>query len=101
MAARMTCALISVGLTIWRPIVYATAMPKIKGPKNSATAVMFWAARIDRAREEIIVATILLESFKPLRNANRRARKMIAMMTGDTTFYLLSHSLKDSYRGTL
>ena len=61
-------------------------MPKIKGPKNSAAAVMFWAARIDRAREEIIVATILLESFKPLRNANRRARKITAMMTGDTNF---------------
>jgi hypothetical protein len=84
MAARITCVLISVGLTTTLPIVFATAIPKIKGPKNSATAVIPWAARMDMAREEIIVATMLLESLTPFRNAYKRAKKITPSKVGDT-----------------
>src|SRR5664280_295020 len=56
----------------------------MKGPRNSATAVINRAARADKARDEIIVATILLESFRPFRNAYTRAKMAMAIRTGDT-----------------
>ena len=66
------------------PIVFATAIPKINGPRNSATAVIPRAARGEMAREEIIVATMLLESLMPFRKAYRRAKTTIAIRIGDT-----------------
>jgi len=56
--------------TISCPMVFATATPKMKGPENSAMAVIARATRGRMAREEIMVATILLESFTPLRKSN-------------------------------
>jgi hypothetical protein len=61
-AARITSMVIVPGLTMSCPMVLATATPKIKGPKNSDTAVTPNATRGRKAREEIIVATMLLES---------------------------------------
>ena len=69
MAARMTVVFKSCGLTTTRAMVFATAIPKTKGPLNSAKAVKPIAVRCDSAREEIMVATMLLESLAPLRNA--------------------------------
>ena len=61
-------------------MVVATATPKIKGPLNLATAVNASAIRGRMAREEIIVATTLLESWTPLRKSKASA-KMIRMIS--------------------
>jgi len=54
------------------------------------------AARGAMAREEIIVATMLLESFMPFINAYTTARAMIAISTGltnpDRTWHLSEYS---------
>src|SRR5665648_1458 len=61
-AATSTQILMEPGNTISSPIVFATATPNRKGPENSATAVIYKALRGDMARENMIVATMLLES---------------------------------------
>ena len=66
-AAKMTSMVIVPGTTMSCPMVLATATPKRKGATNSAMAVIPSAARGDKARDEIIVATMLLESCKPFR----------------------------------
>jgi len=61
-AASSTGRVTLCGGTIPSPIVEATATPKINGPTNSAIAVSVRAIRGDIAREEMMVATRLLES---------------------------------------
>ena len=61
-AAMIAVILIVPGSTISPPMVFATATPKINGPENSAIDVMVSAHLGDIALEEIMVATILLES---------------------------------------
>ena len=65
--AKTTAGEINAGVTIPCPMEYATATPKMKGLTVSVTAINARAARGDMAREEIIVATILLESLNPFR----------------------------------
>ncbi len=77
-AAMMTALLIAAGSTTSLPMVVATATPKRNGPTNSAIAVMPRAARGAMARDEIMVATMLLESCIPFRKSNIKA---MAMMT--------------------
>src|SRR5690606_22624952 len=60
-------------LTISLPTVLATVTPNRKGPRNSATAVKPSAVCGRNAREEIMVATILLESRIPLMNSKINA----------------------------
>jgi hypothetical protein len=59
--------------TISPPTVFATVTPNRNGP-NSATAVTPNAVFGRNAREEIMVATILLESRIPLINSKTSAR---------------------------
>lgn len=54
------------------PMVSATATPKRKGAINSATAVMYNAVRGFIARDEITVATMLDESWKPFRKSKTK-----------------------------
>src|SRR5712692_3855640 len=61
-ATTITCRLIVPGLMMSLPMVLATATPKMNGPENSATAVTASATGGRKARDEIIVATMLLES---------------------------------------
>src|SRR5512146_937651 len=67
-SAATTSAIDSLGLggrlSTWAPMVVATATPKRKGPRNSATAVIVSACRGESARDEIIVATMLELSWK-------------------------------------
>jgi hypothetical protein len=52
----------------------------MKGPMKFATAVIHSATRGGKAREEIMVATTLLESWTPFRKSNTRASMMTAMI---------------------
>src|SRR5512143_1869679 len=81
-AASTIVVVMVVGSTTSFPIVLATATPKIKGPENSASAMVPSATRGEKARDEIIVATILLESCTPFRKSKHRARAITAMSTG-------------------
>ncbi len=74
--------MIAVAITTSFPIVLATATPKMNGPKKLATAVMARATRGERAREEIMVATTLLESCTPFRKSKMRARTITAIRIG-------------------
>jgi len=85
-AARITLVLIKWESTIPLPIVCATATPKMNGPENSATAVTPSATRGENARDEIIVATTLLESWMPLRRSNEAPITITAMSTGVKVF---------------
>ena len=76
--------LIVPGVTISLPMVVATATPKISGPENSATAVVPRATRGEKAREEIMVATMLLESCTPFRKSKTRANAIAASRMGVT-----------------
>jgi small neutral amino acid transporter SnatA (MarC family) len=75
-------------ITTSRPIVVATATPKINGPQNSATAVIVKANRGENAREEIIVATILQESVMPFRKVLARANTIMTIVMDDIMDYL-------------
>jgi hypothetical protein len=77
-AAMITALLIAAGSTTSLPIVVATATPKRKGPAKWAAALMSSAIRGETARDEIIVATMLLASWKPFRKSKTKA---IAIMT--------------------
>jgi hypothetical protein len=57
-------------------MVVATATPKMNGPTKLATAVNPSAMRGRIAREEIIVATTLLESCTPFRKSNVSAKRI-------------------------
>ena len=74
-------------------MVVATATPKMNGPENSATAVTPRATRGENAREEIMVATMLLESWMPLSKSNPRPSTITTMrrgvMDGVSLFYVL------------
>ena len=61
-AATSTFVLMAWESTISAPMVVATATPKMKGPQNSAIAVIPSAILGEMARDEIMVATMLLES---------------------------------------
>jgi hypothetical protein len=63
-------------------MVLATATPKMNGPENSATAVTPRATRGENARDEIIVATTLLESWIPFKKSNRAPNTITAIRTG-------------------
>jgi len=76
--------LMAPGRMIPWPIVLATANPKMNGPRNSAAAANARAARGGMARDEIIVATMLLASFAPFTNALMNANIIIAIIIGDT-----------------
>ena len=80
-------------------MVLATATPKTNGPKKLATAVIARATRGDSARDEIMVATTLLESWIPFRKSKIRAKTITAIMIGDmlTTLQLgdLDHDVGD------
>jgi hypothetical protein len=52
-----------------RPMVAATATPKMKGPANSPTSAIARAARGGKDRVEIGAATKAPELFSPLKNA--------------------------------
>jgi hypothetical protein len=60
-------------------MVVATATPKRNGPTKWATALIDKALRGDMARDEIMVATMLLESWKPFRKSNVSAMVMITI----------------------
>ena len=61
-AARRTVSLMAWAATISSPMVLATATPKTNGPTKLASAVIPSARRGESARDEIMVATTLLES---------------------------------------
>src|SRR5512138_3724345 len=73
-AARITFNVNTFDWTISAPIVLATVTPNKKGPRNSATAAIPSAVRGPKARDEIIVATILLASRIPFRKSKTSAR---------------------------
>src|SRR5512143_1527213 len=54
----------------------------MNGPENSASAMVPSATRGEKARDEIIVATMLLESCTPFRKSKHSARAITAMSTG-------------------
>src|SRR3990167_3999055 len=72
-APMITHALITVGSTMSFPIVFATAVPKIKGPRNSQLAAMIRAADGDIDREAIIVATTFEASWNPFTKSKTMA----------------------------
>ncbi len=82
-AANKTASLMAPAITTSSPMVLATATPKMKGPKNSASAVIPNARRGESARDEIMVATTLLESWMPFKKSNRNARPMTTIMMVD------------------
>ena len=61
-AASRTVMLMCSGATMSLPIVVATATPKMNGPTKFARAVISRAICGRMARDEIMVATMLLES---------------------------------------
>ena len=67
------------GSTMPLPIVAATAVPKKKAPTNSKTEAMMRAHFGEMALEEIMVATMLEESWKPLEKSNRSASPTVKM----------------------
>src|SRR6185436_17754500 len=69
--------------TTWSPIVFATTMPNKNGPRNSAIDVIPSAVCGANAREEIMVATTLLESRMPVRKSNSSASAMTMMSSLD------------------
>src|SRR5687768_2451077 len=86
--------------TMPSPIVFATTTPKRKGPKNAATAVSPNATSGRKARDEIMVATILLESRIPLKNSKINARVITRVNSGDidTLLSLLHYNIRDDIR---
>src|SRR5947209_8231225 len=83
-ATMITSRLMVPGAIRSLPMVLATATPKINGPENSAAAVTASATAGGNARDEIIVATILLASRKPLSKLKKSARPMSSSSGGVT-----------------
>ena len=82
-AARMTVIVMVFGSTTSCPIVFATATPKMNGPDEIRPAPSFPRQRADeKARDEIIVATTLLESCTPFRKSKPRASTITAIRIG-------------------
>src|SRR5688572_7101764 len=86
-AERITPRVNTSDCAISSPIVRATVTPKRKGPRNSAIAVMLNAVRGPKARDEIMVATILLASRMPLRKSKTSARAITIMSSGDMVVF--------------
>ena len=76
-AAMMTALVIATGSTTSCPMDVASTTPKRNGPAKWATARMPNALRGDIAREEIMVATMLLASWKPFKKSNTKAMAMM------------------------
>src|SRR5690349_8992126 len=78
-------------------MVFATPVPKRNGPANSATAVMPNATRGWNVLDEIIVATILLESRNPLKNPKASASTITTLSSADekNKLCLLHHDISD------
>ena len=68
----MTNRLMAPGATMSLPMVLATATPKMNGPENSATAVTAMATGGRKARDETIVATMLLEFAITIEQAEQK-----------------------------
>src|SRR3989304_1172678 len=87
--------------TISLPTVFATVTPKRNGPRNSATAVIPRAVCGWNAREEIMVATILLESRIPFKNSKINARIITRINSEDivTLSGSLYNDIRDRVRG--
>src|SRR5205823_2643138 len=84
------------------PIVLATATPKMNGPENSARAVTVMATPGRKAREEIMVATMLLESRKPLSRLKKSARPMRSSRSGGKSGSgHLDHDVADDVGGLI
>src|SRR6266851_6381435 len=81
-ATTITSRLMAPGATRSLPMVLATATPKMNGPENSATAVTAMATAGRKARDEIMVATMLLASRKPLSRLKNSARPMRSSSSG-------------------
>ena len=88
-ATKITCKVIAFGSAIPRPMEFATATPKMKGPENSARMVIPNAVRGEYARDETMVDTTFRESTTPLRNPNSKARLIIVKIIGDILFRCL------------
>ena len=81
-AASKAVMLTAPGSTIPPPMVLATATPKMKGPENSAMATSVSDHRGESALEEIMVATMLLESWIPFKKSKPKPNTNKAVIVG-------------------